>query len=51
MQNVYNQDGIKVDYCYYWDYLEIFGLTEEEFDDLTQKNVYGFLRTFNEEEF
>lgn len=30
MNTVYNQDGIQVDFCEYYDYLEIFGLNEEE---------------------
>ena len=31
MENVYCEDGVSVDFCYFWDYIEIFGLTEEEF--------------------
>ena len=31
MTTVYLNDGIMVDYCYHWGYLEIFGLTEEEY--------------------
>lgn len=34
MYTVYNNDGITVDYCYCYDYLEIFGLTEEEYRSL-----------------
>lgn len=34
MYTVYNNDGITVDYCYCYDYLEIFGLTEEEYTSL-----------------
>lgn len=32
MSNIYLEDGIKVDYCYYYEYIEIFGLSEEEFE-------------------
>lgn len=48
MVTVYNEDGIIVDYCYYYSYIEIFGLTEEEFEDLID-NI-GHLKTFNVEE-
>lgn len=34
MNTVYNQDGIQVDFCEYWDYLEIFGLNKEEWKTL-----------------
>lgn len=34
MQTVYEEDGIIVDYCYYYDYIEIFGLTNKEFESL-----------------
>ena len=32
MCNIYNQDGIVVDYCYGYEYIEVFGLTDEEFE-------------------
>ena len=34
MNTVYKQDGIQVDFCEYYDYLEIFGLSEEEWEVL-----------------
>ena len=34
MYTVYDDDGIVVDYCRYYDYLEIFGLTKEEYTSL-----------------
>lgn len=34
MRTIYREDGIIVDICYYWGYLEIFGLTEEEYQSL-----------------
>lgn len=48
MERVYDEDEIIVDYCYYYSYIEIFGLTDEEFEDLIDK--YGYLKTFNIEE-
>lgn len=48
MERVYDEDEIIVDYCYYYSYIEIFGLTDEEFEDLIDK--YGNLKTFNIEE-
>jgi hypothetical protein len=30
MECVYSEDGIDIDECYRYEYLEIFGLTEEE---------------------
>ena len=32
MVTVYEKDGITIDYCNFWQYLEIFGLTEEEYN-------------------
>ena len=31
METVYEEDGVTIDYCPYYDYLEIFGLTDEEY--------------------
>lgn len=31
---IYQKDGITVYYCYYYDYLEIFGLSNEEYNSL-----------------
>ena len=44
MVNIYEEDGICVDYCFFWGYIEIFGLTEEEFEKVERtfrKGVYG----------
>ena len=46
LYTVYEEDGITVDYCYYYEYIEIFGLTEEEFEDLLDDE--GCLKTFYE---
>lgn len=39
MVTVYCADDIQVDYCADWEYIEIFGLTEEEFDSLLDKKA------------
>lgn len=44
MINVYNEDGIQVDYAPDYDYIEIFGITKSQFDKLLNKN--GVLKTF-----
>ena len=40
METVYDEDGIIIDYCHYWNYIEIFGLKEKEFEDLLDKNSF-----------
>jgi hypothetical protein len=45
METVYDEDGIIVDYCYGYEYIEIFGLTDVEFEDLIDD--YGMLKKFN----
>ena len=35
MNTIYENDGIKVDICHYWEYLEIFGLTKKEYKSLS----------------
>ena len=45
MENVYDKDGIQVDYCCGYEYIEIFGLTDKEFESLIED---GHLKTFNE---
>lgn len=40
---VYDRDGIIVDYAPNYDYIEIFGLTNDEFNELTEN---GHLKTF-----
>ena len=39
MKTIYEEDGITVDVCYRWDYIEVFGLSVPEFQDL-QDNIY-----------
>lgn len=34
MVNLYDKDGLTVDICYSYSYFEVFGLSEDEFDEL-----------------
>lgn len=41
---IYDEDGITVDMCYEWNYIEIFGLTQRQFKDLLEDenvNIYN----------
>lgn len=40
MKTIYYEDGITVDYCEYYDYIEVFGLTTDEFSLLKRKVGY-----------
>lgn len=42
MFNLYDEDGLTIDICYFWMYFEVFGLTDEEFAEL--KDFYNELR-------
>lgn len=48
MVTVYTKDGIQVDEAFEWGYIEIFGLTEEEFKSLLDLDHASFLKTFDE---
>ena len=50
MENVYDEDNIQVDYCPNHEYIEIFGLTDEEFEELLDKDSFlgEGLKTFSE---
>lgn len=37
MKNIYCDNGVKVDVCYEYDYIEIFGLTDDEFRDAVRE--------------
>ena len=63
MNEIYDHDGITVDLCVYWGYIEVFGLTDEEKESLEKKGFhadahcmahvdYDFIDTYlaNEEE-
>jgi hypothetical protein len=34
MSEVYNKDGVKIDVCYAYEYIEVFGLEDEEQEEL-----------------
>lgn len=36
MTNIYNDNGLAIDICYGYSYFEVFGLSDEEFDDLAK---------------
>ena len=42
METIYKQNKIQVDYCKDYDYLEIFGLTQEEFKSLVNTTWLGY---------
>ena len=48
---VYDEDGITVDYCQKYDYIEIFGLTQSQFESLLDENSFlgDSLKTFDVE--
>ena len=39
MHTIYNDEDITVDVCYGYEYIEVFGLTDEEYDELLESNV------------
>ena len=42
MDTLYDNNGLKIDICYKWEYFEVFGLTEEEFRKL--ETEYNYMR-------
>lgn len=46
MKNVYDKDNIQVNYAPKYDYIEIFGLSDKEFDSLLDRE--GHLKNFSE---
>ena len=34
MSNIYNKNGLIIDICYDWEYFEVLGLSEEDFEEL-----------------
>ena len=34
MYTIYEKDGLVIDICYYYSYFEVFGLSDEEFEEL-----------------
>jgi len=41
METVWSEDGVTIDHCYYYDYLEVFGLTDDEINEFS-KMLSGF---------
>lgn len=35
--NIYNEDGVSIDYAPGYEYIEIFGLTDEEYQELEEQ--------------
>ncbi len=36
MDTIYNDGNVQIDICYSWMYFEVFGLTDEEFEELAK---------------
>lgn len=36
---IYDKDSIEIDACYAWSYIEIFGLTDEEFEEVAERII------------
>lgn len=34
MDTIYDEDGLRIDICYYYEYFNVFGLNDEEFNEL-----------------
>lgn len=34
MTNIYNENGLAIDICYHYGYFEVFGLSDDEFNEL-----------------
>ena len=34
MINLYNENGVQVDICMFWEYFEVFGLNKEEYEEI-----------------
>ena len=45
-EEVYNKNGIIVLSCKNWNYIEIYGLTNKEYDSLIDKDNWYTLKTF-----
>lgn len=61
MTEIYDHDGITVDLCCFWGYIEVFGLTEKEKEALKEEGFhadascmeyvdYGFIDEYMESE-
>ena len=36
---IYKRNGVQIDWCMHYDYIEIFGLSGKEFEELEKKGV------------
>lgn len=36
MFSLYEEDGLEINICYYYEYFEVIGLSDEEFNELTE---------------
>lgn len=36
METIYDDNEVQIDICYRWSYFEVFGLTDKEFQELTE---------------
>lgn len=36
MVTIYDDGKVQIDICYFWSYFEVFGLTDEEFQELAK---------------
>ena len=36
---IYRNNGVTIDYCYSWDYIEIFGLSDRQFEILKKEGI------------
>ncbi len=44
---VYSEDGISVLVCYYWDYVEVLGISDEEFKAIsTREGSFTYLKKY-----
>ena len=48
-EEVYNEDGIVVLYATYWEYFEVYGLSQEQYEDLIEGDL-RYMRNFTEAE-
>lgn len=48
MSTIYDEEGLTIDVCHRYSYFEVFGLTDEEFEEL--KKFYVYLRYSQEDE-
>lgn len=40
-ETIYNEDGIQVLVCYYYEYVEILGLSDDEYKSITEQDSFS----------